>query len=254
MYRNRRHRTLLITIGIITLVIPVVSIAILPIPFISNLITKTLNTDNVTFLGLFLDYYSISITLILGIVVYYQADRINNLEASQYNLYLGVEDLDYSFDFGSYFASDSCNSDFNISHIFTSSKKALRSTVNIGAGSGKSLLIPLVFITKNNPLIVSINFQSVALLVKERNSTLCNETFLRSGGDIKTLLCDGSRFVFGFGLVIPENYNPDEVHLQFNVIVKDQNGNSQNININVSLYRITHENDFVITSSTSNYV
>lgn len=254
MYRDRRHRTLLVATGILTLVIPVVLIAILPIPSISNLITKTLDTDNVTFLGLFLDYYSISITLILGIVVYYQSDRINNLEASQYNLYIGVDDLDYTFNFGNYFASDRCSSDFNISHIFTSSKKALRSTVNIGEGDGKTLLIPLVFITKNNPLIVSINFQSVDLLAREKNTTLCKETFHRSGGDIKTLLCDGSKFIFGFGLVIPESYNPDEIHLQFDVIVKDQNSNSQNMKTSVSLYRIKPEDDFVITSSNSNYV
>lgn len=254
MYKNRNHRTLLITAGIITLVIPVGSIAILPIPFVSNLITKTLNTDNVTFLGLFLDYYSISITLILGIVVYYQSDRINNLEASQYNLYIGIEDLDYTFNFGNYFASDSCNGDFNISHIFTSTKKALRSTVNIGEGDGKPLLIPLVFVTKNSPLIVSINFRSVALVAKERKATLCMKTFYRSGGDIQTLLCDGSRFVFGFGLVIPESYNPDEIHLQFDIIANDQNSNSQNMKTSVSLYRINHENDFVITSSNSIYV
>lgn len=253
MYRDRRHRTLLIATGILTLVIPVVLIAVLPMPLISNLITKTLNTDNVTFLGLFLDYYSISITLILGIVVYYQADRINNLEASQYNLYIGVEDLDYTFDFGGFFALDKYSSDFNISHIFTSSKKALRSTVNIGEGDGKTLLIPLVFITKNYPLIVSLNFLSVALLVREKNVTLCEDIFHRSDGDIKTLLYDSSKFVFGFGMVIPESYNPDEIHLQFDVIVKDQNSNSQNLKTNVSLYRIKQEEDFVITSSNSSY-
>lgn len=233
-------------------VLPMIAIFILASPVISEYITKSLEISKETFLGLSLDYLSIFITLGLGVVVYLQSEKINSLEATQYDVFLGIEDVDYDYDFGNYFAVEDNNAEFHIAHIFTSSRKALFSSIGVGHGRGKSLLLPLTFVTKNNPLIVSLYFKKVKIVTKENQRKICDRTYENAGKEIKTILGDESRFVYGFGLIVPENSNINEIQLEFEVELQDQNGYIQTLQPSVWLHRVREKDDFILTSSTTN--
>lgn len=254
MRKEKKHRILLLGTGLTILLLPFILAKLLYNALVSEFITETLNTDKVSFLELVLDYFSISITLLLGIVVYYQSERINNLEASQYKLFLGVEGLDYEFNFGDCFASVRSDSEFQISHMFTMEKKVVMSTINIEKGAGKTLLLPLVFVTKNNSLIVSVNFKQVSIIIKESNIPIYKRTFHNTGDIINAILRDDSHFVFGFGMVIPERYSISEINIQFYIELEDQNTNLEKIQSSLSLYKSNEDGDFVLTSSRSKYV
>lgn len=254
MHKKGNHIAAIIATGVVIIVFPVISVTLLSFPAVTNFVIYTLKATPESFLGLLFDYFSIAITLLLGVIVYFQSKKINSLEATQYDVFIGVEDIDYEFDFGSFWATDKSNADFRISHMFTSSKKALLSNIDIGEGRGKTILLPLVFVTKNNPLIVKLDFQKVIVEARTRTMVVCDKVFEHNEGVIKTILADNSRLTFGFGLTIPEKYNIDEIHLQFDIELENQSGYRQKLQSSVSLCRIREDDDFVLTSSCSRYI
>lgn len=68
MRKEKKHRILLLGTGLTILLLPFILAKLLYNALVSEFITEALNTDKVSFLELVLDYFSISITLLLGIV------------------------------------------------------------------------------------------------------------------------------------------------------------------------------------------
>lgn len=254
MSKTITSRPLFMWLGLLVIAFPIVLVAALSVPFVGNYITNTLKINNGSFISLAIDYISLAAPVILCVIVYYQSQQINDLEVSRCDIYLGVEGLDYTFDFGNYLAVDKTYSGFNSAHFFSAEKKVLLTNINIGTAKGKPMLLPLVFVTKNQPLIVSLKINSVNVIVKEKNFEIYNGAFTIGGEKINTILKDDSRFLVGFGMIVPFENTIDETHLNFMIEIENQNGHKQEICSKVSLLRTSEESDFVITSSYSSLI
>lgn len=241
----------LICIICVSILLPIAISLLIYCPSVNNFISDVLKTNRITFLEVVAQYLSISITLGLGIVVYNQSERINDLEASQYNLFLGVEDLDYGYDFGDCFASNHCKDDWYILYRFSANRRELMTSVNFGDGQGKAILLPLVFLTKNSQLITTLVLKDVSVYLKYKNNIVNNKTFTAPNGQINTILHDGCRFVLGFGIVMPEANCIDEIFLLFNVDLTDQHMRNTTIQIAVQLLKSSQSDEFALTSSQS---
>ena len=254
MPKRTFSRPLLIWFGLFAIAFPIVLVVLLSIPAVASYISNTLKLDNESFIGFSIDYISLAISIFLGIIVYYQSQQINDLEMSQHDIYLGVENLDYAFDFGDYLAVDKTASSFNSAFFFSAEKKVILTNINVGINKGKPLLFPLVFITKNQPLIVSFSIKSIDVTVKENNITAYNGVHPIGGQPINAILKDDSRFIVGVGMIVPVEKCIDETHLCFLIEIENQNGHKQTIQSMVSLLRPNQESDFVITSSHSTLI
>ena len=241
----------LICIVCISGLLPVAISLLVYCPSVNNFISNVLKTNRITFLEVIAQYLSISITLGLGIVVYNQSERINGLEASQYKLFLGVEDLDYGYTFGDCLASYQCEADWSISYRFSANRRELMTTVNFGTGQAKVIFLPLVFLTKNSQLITTLVLRDVSVSLKYKDDVVHDKIFTASNGQINTILHDGCRFVLGFGIVMPEANYVDEISLLFNVGLTDQHMRNTTIQIAAQLLKSSHSDEFALISSRS---
>lgn len=111
-----------------------------------------------------LNYVSIFVTIVLGIVVYFQAERVNKLEADQHSIFLGVERLDYSIPLGTKFLQlnqpTDPPTDFHIFQIMDHERLGLLGNLSLNDGNDR-IRLPLVFRTRNTPLITSIQIEYV---------------------------------------------------------------------------------------------
>lgn len=254
MPKRASSKPVLICFGLFAIAFPIALVVLLSIPAVASYIANTLKVDNESFIGFTIDYISLAISIILGIIVYYQSQQINDLEVSQHDVYLGVENLDYSFDFGDYLTIDKTASNFNSAFFLSAEQKIILTNINVGSNKGKPLLFPLVFVTKNQPLIVSLSIKSIDVTVKEKNIIAYNGIHPIGGHPINTILKDDSRFIVGVGMIVPVEKSIDETNLSFLIEIENQNGHKQTIQSVVSLLRPNQESDFVITSSHSTLI
>ncbi len=252
MVSKQKSKWLLWTVCSILILSPILAACVLPISVVADFLTETLELSNDVFLGLVIEYATLSITFGLGVIVYLQSEKINNLEATQYDMFIGVEDVDYEFDFGNSFAIEKYSETFHVAHIFTTKRKALISHISIGEGKGKPLLIPLTFLTKNQSLITRLVFKGISIVVRERGTNVHDESYSNNGEGIRAILADGSTFTYGFGLIVPEESNIDEVFIRFDIETENQHGQTKMIQSCVQLRRIRKEEEFVLVASYSN--
>ncbi len=246
--------------NIIILIVSVVIIAAFPViiysVFASGNDTKNVeNTLGIT-MGEVLDYLLSYISLIgsifLGIVVYFQSQKINDLEETNYNCFLGIVDVDYNCDFGDCLWSDGTQNDFKIFHMFTSNRKVLISSIHLGDDPIKTpALLPLVFVTKNQPLIVSLKIEKVNVKLSHCDVVVSKENFVNKGSPVYALMEDGTHFVLGFGLMTSKSLSFDEIALEFDIVVEDQNFREHKINSSIRLNKSGSESDYYLTESRS---
>ena len=239
---------------IFILALPFLLIMVLSSEDVSGFLKGSLKISNAEAIDYILNYISLALSLVLGEVVYFQSQRINDLEASEYDVFLGVEDINYSFDFGEYVFADihKNKSEFFVTHIFKPNKKAIITSVNIGdEAPGNPELIPLVFITKNHPLIVSLYFRAVEVELLNEGKRVFIQEYKNRNKAIHTILGDESRFVLGFGMTTSHISIFDEVVLRFSVEVIDQNKRKQQISSTVVLNKGVDKLGYYLTSSYS---
>lgn len=125
-----------------------------------------------------LSFISLFVTIILGVIVYQQSDRINSLESTQYSVFLGVDQLDLSLPMGTEFFLLSKKNDrqsiIKPFQIVDSDDLGLQ--VNISLSEGSDLLdLPFRLITRNAPLITSIDLERIDWRIRYvRDSNRCD--------------------------------------------------------------------------------
>lgn len=252
MHRRKKRLLLVVAmIGIVVVAHPFVTMTLLSCPFVSDYISNKLKMETEPFLSLMLEYMSLIVPLFLGVVVYFQSEKINNLEATQYDVFIGIDGVENQFELNKYLVCDFQNEEFSISHYFTSSQKCIMSHINIGEGAGKPFVIPLTFVTKNFPLITSMDFQSVKINFKGGNRTIYQKTFKHNGGRINAILCDDSHFIWAFGMIIPDTWDVDALDIQFVGEIENQNCRKQIHTISASIYLTPNNEEFILASSSS---
>ena len=247
-----RVKSIIVTLLSLSLIflLPCLLVILLSSKEFTDLLTNTLAITNSEFIEICISYFSLAISLLLGVIVYFQSQRINELEITQYSTFLGVQEVDYSADLGNMVFSEEKRCGFWISHSFTSDKKVILAGVNIlRKGSAKSIVVPLVFVTKNQPLIVSLDFQKVTVKLMHCGKELCNRTFENDNEPIYALLSNESQFILGFGMLVSDEWEVDEINLVFQIDVKDQNRIGKKIESIVTLHKFGQRPGYYLTSS-----
>ena len=171
---------------------------------------------------------------------------------TQYSTFVGAEDVDYSVNLGNFLFSDQNQTGLTLSHNFSSQKKVILAGVNlIRKGPSKTIVIPLVFITKNQPLIVSLDFKKVHVALFHDNEELYSGEFISNSAPLYTLLGDESRFIVGFGMLLSKDWEVDKIKLNFSIQLKDQNEANKKIKLAVVLQKIGSSAKYYLVSSKS---
>lgn len=220
----------------------------------SNILDFILNEWSTTPVELWesiITYLSMGFTLLLGVIVYYQSQKINALESSQYDIFIGIDRLDYSWDFKDALIGE-CNKEqeFSIVQSFSEGAHGYLTTLNVDINQDlkkKPLFIPLSFITKNCPLITSLDFQKISLSIVFEDDKIYQKEFYNSAKPIYTILCDGSRFSFGIGMMLSSNLEIAKVSLCIKFDISDQIQRIHSKTVSVDLEKVS--DNFYLSSS-----
>jgi len=239
----------------------------------SNWIVNVLGTsDKKELIGYVFEYISIISSLSLGILVYFQSQRINNLEATQFCSYLAVIDVNYSFDMDEKLnvnpidgnkSSNSKNA-FSVGYFLSSQKKTLFTSIiatyddqdDYQHNRYKGYYIPLEFVSKNQPLIVAMDFQSINIELTSSNLTgpsnkVYSGKFYSETGKVFTPLENDSHFTFNINLITNRSLEFNEIKLKLTIIAEDQNGYKQEIITDVLLNKLNNDSKYYLTHSFS---
>lgn len=250
MHGRLRMVTVIIIALIVIVTLPIAICYLLSQAMVATYLNQILTETNSSFLQICIGYLSLATTLLLGVVVYFQSKRINDLEVSQHSSFLGILDIDYSADLENCIYAPNGQKGFIISYHFTDKNKRMLSSVDFsGGGQVKSVVLPLVFTTKNQQLITSIHYQSVEVDLRFAGKEIVSREFKSQCGPIYTLLDNESKFLLGFGMLMPVDWNVDEVELHFFVCLKDQNGVNKQIEIMATLQKSSNENGYCLVVS-----
>ena len=138
--------------------------------FVLSHITKIETTSSVGEVSeIILSYISIFVTIILGVVVYQQSDRINRLESTQYSIFLGAEKFDPNIPMGSEFLLLSRRVDkkscVKVFQIVDPDFWGLLTNISLNEGN-QHIELPFLFTTRNVPLITSVAIERIDLSIR----------------------------------------------------------------------------------------
>lgn len=175
-----------------------------------------------------LSFISLFVTIILGVIVYQQSDRINSLEATQYSVFLGANQLDLSLPMGTEFLLLSKKTDsqsrIKLFQIVDSDDLGLQVNISLSEGSN-SIDLPFRLITRNTPLITSIDLDKIVLRIRYiRDSNRCDYTddFPINSMPINRFIEDQSNFTLRILLNGVPTSQIRRVFLKFKFRLSDQ--------------------------------
>ena len=235
-------------IGLFILTAPMIVFSLPSIPLISYYFVR-LNLSNGEFFDVILNFLSLEITLALGIIVYFQSQKINKLESTQYQTYFDVENLDYSYTFSDQMLLNSISGDLSISHFFTPNKKEIITNISFLDDSTiptKNKVFPLIFAVKNNPIITSIHFQGVFVTLIHDGKQIAKRKFTSKSDPLHLTLYDGNKIIVGFGITYSQTYSFDEIRIVFSLVAEDQIGNKTKLAPFASLNKDQNEAFFLM--------
>lgn len=194
-------------------------------------ITKVETVSSVSEISdIILSFISLFVTIILGVIVYQQSDRINSLEATQYSVFLGANQLDLSLPMGTEFLLLSKKTDrqsrIKLFQIVDSEDLGLQVNISLSEGSN-SIDLPFRLITRNTPLITSIDLERIALRIRYvRDSNRCDYTddFPVNSMPINRFIEDQSNFTLRILLNGVPTSQIRRVFLKFKFRLGDQYG------------------------------
>ncbi len=198
-------------------------------------------------------YLSLGFTLLLGIIVYYQSQKINDLTSSQYEIFIGATDLDYSHTLSNILIEEpSTLSDFSIKRSSIDGRRNFFTHLNTTFQEKQQpIFIPLSFITKNQPIIVSLAFQDISFALVSQDRQVKNQIFHSQGEKIYCMFEDNTNFLLGIGMMIPNAIKIDEIKLELCVNATDQIGRTTKFKIAVRLKNV--EKQLHLVSSQTSY-
>lgn len=183
-------------------------------------------------------------SVLLSYLVSVQSEMSYTLEASQYDIFLGVEKIDSSIIPPTEMMTLYKDNSSPISLFEDANSNGLAWYVHVQLSNRAQLtMLPLVFITKNTPLITSLHFESVNFAItcsdeSQECDVPCNKKFSMKGVDIYKFLPDQSRFILCLGI---HGISADEIRTltaQIELSVNDQWGRNIRERIEVSVVKI----------------
>lgn len=196
-----------------------------------------------------LSFTSILVSLMLGIIVYFQSERINTLEASQYDVFLGVEKIDDSTSFASEMIEISEDSD-DLSHyakLFETvydDELEIYAHIQMSEQAQKSFL-PLLFTTRNALLITSLCFKRIGVQIEVQE---CNNRRYKLSKDLLInaipvcrFLPDNSHFLLGISLHGVDKSKIEKANMSIELVAEDQFGRKHSSKIELYMVRIDKE-------------
>lgn len=198
-------------------------------------------------------YLSMGFALLLGIIVYYQSQKINDLTSSQYELFICATDLDYSHALSNVLIEEpSALSDFSIKQSSIDGRRNFFTHLNTTFQEKQQpVFIPLSFVTKNQPIIVSLAFQDISFALVSQDGQVKKQIFHSQGEKIYCMFEDNTNFLLGIGMMIPGAITIDELNLELCVNATDQIGRITKFKIAVRLKNV--EKHLHLVSSQTNY-
>lgn len=227
---------------------------------LSSNITRINSTTSVGEIGnIILSFTSIAVTLFLGIIVYFQSERINTLEASQYDVFLGVEKIGdaTSFPSGMIEISENTNNLNLYAKLFeTMHNDELELYAHIQMSTQtQNTFLSLIFVTRNVVLITSLCFKGISVQIETSGSNnqdakLC-KNFIINAIPVCRFLTDNSRFLFGISLHGVDKSKIEKIHISIDLVAEDQFGRSHSSKVEFNMVKIDEELCLISSKSKS---
>lgn len=239
---------------VVLLIIPIMFWKYIRSSLVPEFVAREWSTTPVELWEGVITYLSMGFTLLLGIIVYHQSQKINNLDSSQYDIFIGIDKLDYSIDFKDVLIKDyDYNSEFSIIQSFSEEKLGFLTALNVHVKGDdikdKIVFIPLSLITKNHLLITSIDFKKISLAIYSKSKEIYQQDFYNYANPYYTILGDSSRFSFGVGMVLPSNTDISKISISIHYEIGDQINRTHKKSTSVDLERIS--DNYYLSSSKS---
>lgn len=241
-------------ITVVLLIIPIFMTIITKVVFANDLeITKTIGYNDIA--GLIAQYYSIFLTLFLGIIVFFQTEKINALEKKDYDFYIGTNKVENKFELGNTFfipnsLSTCSDATFSFTHSIYNDKVIHFINIKMDETSSDFKIIPINLITKNKLMISSICFNKITFKIKfnDSNITSLEKIFMGKNAIISGCLDNDSEILLGIGLNMPK-YDVDmfSVDITMQLDIRDQYENITKFIVSNSILSENH--NYYLTSS-----
>lgn len=203
-----------------------------------------------------LSFATIVITIVLSLFVYNQAERINKLEAAQYDVFLGIERLDFNENLDTELQQISNpikkrHNDVKLFKGIVNEKVMLVAHVHMGDGED-TIFIPFVFVTRNTPLITSLQLKkiNIELPLTKNGQRKQIPPFYVDANPVHNVLSDKSYFVLNLGIHGIGQDDVDKMKVTFEMTVTDQLKRNHMFKSQAELSRI-HTDIRLLSSQTS---
>lgn len=101
------------------------------------------------------------------------------------------------------------------------------------------MFLPISFVTRNQPIIVSLKFSKISLTIVESNGRKSrSQKFVNRAEPIHWIFENESRFLLGIGFMLSETMQVEQVLLQIHVSVADQLGRITPLTISTTLQNV----------------
>lgn len=188
------------------------------------------------------DYLYLGVTLFLGVIVYQQSQKINSLESSQYDIFIGTDGLDDSLTPLSDILVENIEdrSDFFIKQGISDGKMNFLTYLKTNLpNKQRFMFLPISFVTRNRPVIVSLKFSEISLTIVESSGKKSGpQKFFNRAGPIHWIFENNSRFLLGIGFMLPEDMRVEQILLQIHVNAADQLGRITPLTISITLQNV----------------
>ena len=237
-------------IVIVLIALPICFLYFINIDNVTNYLKCNLSMEPHQLFESSINYLSLAATILLGIIVYKQEQKINDLQSSQYEVFLGVVGLDNEYSIGDFLLAENYPSScgFLTVHSFGNSAKCFLTSLQFDSPNNQNFeVIPLVFLVKSYTLITGIHFEKISMEIFSRTSTHFQKEFESKDSPIYEVFEDAAKFSLGVGIALPEEVEIDEIKFVFSVTINDQICRVHKKQIEVKLKKINDE--YLISSS-----
>lgn len=217
---------------------------------LSSSITEIDSKSSVGEIGnIILSFISITVSLLLGIVVYFQSERINTLEVSQYDVFIGVEKIDDSASFASEMVeiSDGVDNLSRCAKLFETiynDELELYAHIQVSEQAQKTF-IPLSFVTRNTLLITSLCIKEIGVQIetqkRDNQKDKLSNALSMSTSPICRFLPDDSHFLLGISLHGIDKSIIKKVNISIDIIAEDQFSRIHPLKVDLDIIGIDKE-------------
>jgi hypothetical protein len=214
---------------------------------------ECLGAEPYQMLGASVDLLALSATILLGIAVYHQAQKINNLESSQYDVFIGAVKRVTDYRIGDSLLTEKENDPnyFTVWKDLSSEKKSylvLSGFDNdVSVSTQNPIFVPISFLIKCYSVLTFIKIEKISVGIDSYQKDWRRR---KDSPAICEIFEDNSSFIFGFSLMIPKEKAADVISLTIWLSTSDHIGRIHNKTIEMIL-KNSEMDGYVLFSSRS---